>query len=230
VIQRAKAKRGHAEGKEKAPRAFASIHPSITPRSNPRRCASGDTPRGGGPRPQHLPARYAHTHATTPPRTEPTGSGRRRLVVRPRGSQAGRCTCVRMYPCGVHTTTGTARVGVGAACACTSSQGSPSPCAVVDRALDPRGNQRVLWPGRTSATARTSSLSATARRRRPRQQPDDGAPGRYSSRASTLSRTAARGTGGASAVKPCGVACPRRPLALGGDGRVSGTDVPEPAA
>jgi hypothetical protein len=215
------------EKKRPLARSHPSIHPSL--RGRILGAAPQATPHVAAA-PAAAPSRALRAHA----RNNAAADRAYRLwpssASRPAERQSGRALYVRMYPCGVHTTTGAARVGVGAACACTSSQGSPSPCAVVDRALDPRGNQRVLWPGRTSATARTSSLSATARRRRPRQQPDDGAPGRYSSRASTLSRTAARGTGGASAVQPCGVACPRRPLTLGGDGRVSGTDVPEPAA
>jgi len=73
-IHRAKSKRGHAQGKEKGA--------SITPRSNPRHCASGDTPRGGPIAPSCALRAHARENAAAARAKSPPGTGRR-LVLRP---------------------------------------------------------------------------------------------------------------------------------------------------
>jgi hypothetical protein len=144
------------EKKRPLARSHPSIHPSL--RGRILGAAPQATPHVAAA-PAAAPSRALRAHA----RNNAAADRAYRLwpssASRPAERQSGRALYVRMYPCGVHTTTGAARVGVGAACACTSSQGTPSPCAVVDRDLDPRGNQRVLCPGRTSATARRCPLA-----------------------------------------------------------------------
>ena len=92
-------------------------HPSITPRSNPRHCASGDTPRGGPIAPSCALRAHARENAAAAPRAqspEPAPGTGRRLFLRPAGAPTTDALCL----CSSCVATGTARSQLGGSWRC----------------------------------------------------------------------------------------------------------------
>ena len=141
------------------------IHPSITPRSNPRHCASGDTPRGGPTAPSCALRAHARENAAAA-RTTATARARARhwSSSSPPAGAPTHCACVLGASSCVATGTARARSQLGPL-AMPARRISSARVHVTDhannicrRAVGPR----VSWPGRTSATARRHVQSSHA--------------------------------------------------------------------